>query len=205
MSQRKDHWEQAWKRGQAGDKSWFQEYPRLSVTMIRDCGQGPDSPIIDVGGGASSLVDVLLEEGYSDLAVLDISRASLDQARERLGAKADQVEWICTDITRFQPRRQWSLWHDRAVFHFLTRASHRESYKHALDLGLAPGGYLVISTFAEDGPRKCSGLDVVRYGEDSIRAEFGEAFELIGHQREAHPTPMGTIQQFGYYRFRKKA
>lgn len=203
MTDRKDHWEKAWQSGEPSGKSWFQDHSTLSLELIMGAGIPYDAPLIDIGGGASGLVDSLLDAGFTDLTVMDISASALQHCRARLGARAGKVQWLEADITRFDPPRRWALWHDRAVFHFLTEAPDREAYKRALNKGIGEQGSLVIATFAEDGPEKCSGLNVVRYSPKAIEAEFAPQFELREYRREQHQTPMGTLQQFGYYRFRK--
>jgi SAM-dependent methyltransferase len=205
MTKAQDHWESAWNRGSAESKSWFQGESRLSLELIANSQMDKSAGLIDVGSGASRLVDQLLQQGYSDLTVLDISHAALEISRGRLGERAEQVHWIEQDVTRFRPGRQWALWHDRAVFHFMIEAKQREAYKRALREGLAPGGTLVLSAFAPDGPPRCSGLDIVRYGTQALCDELGPDFSLLESRREAHRTPMGTMQQFGYYRFLRTA
>lgn len=203
MTQAKDHWERAWARGSADAKSWFQREPELSLELIADSNIDKSAGVIDVGGGASPLVLHLLQRGYQDLTVLDISSNALEIIRQQLGDRAKEVEWIEQDVTLFRPQRHWALWHDRAVFHFLRHAEQRRAYKQALRDGLEPGGTLVLSTFAEDGPTRCSGLEIVRYSARSISDELGPDFLLQDARREAHRTPMGTVQQFGYYRFQR--
>lgn len=165
---------------------------------------GKDAGVIDVGGGASVLVDFLLDAGFSKLAVLDISAAALEHARRRLGKRADSVEWLEADVTTFQPARQFGLWHDRAVFHFLTDEVDRQKYVQALKRTLTLGGQVVIATFALDGPPKCSGLEVARYDAASICAELGAEFRLVEQASETHTTPWETEQKFGYFRFARK-
>ncbi|MEE8191555.1 MAG: class I SAM-dependent methyltransferase, partial [Gemmatimonadales bacterium] len=153
--------------------------------------------------GTSTLVDELLEQGFANLAVLDVAGPALELARARLDDRADQVQWIEVDVTEFEPARQWGLWHDRAVFHFLTDASHRKAYRRALEAAVAPGGSAVISAFSLEGPERCSGLDVVRYSPESLADELGAAFELVESRDEVHVTPAGAEQAFVYCLFHR--
>jgi SAM-dependent methyltransferase len=157
-----------------------------------------------VGGGASTLVDDLLAEGYTDLTVLDLSSAALAVAKQRLMKHGDCVHWLEGDITRVElPIHRFDIWHDRAVFHFLTDPADRHAYVERVMHSVRPCGHLIVATFAEDGPEKCSGLPVMRYQPETLHAEFGDAFQLVGHEKEAHHTPSGTVQQFVYCHFRK--
>jgi SAM-dependent methyltransferase len=201
----KAHWEGVYSEKRPEQTSWHQEEPALSLALIERSAIGRDAALIDIGGGASRLVDHLLARGYSDLTVLDISAAALRQARERLGGRAAEVTWEVADITRFEPSRPFALWHDRAVFHFLTRSEDRLAYVDRLKRGVEPGGQVIIAAFAPDGPKRCSGLDIVRYGSAKLGVELGEDFNLEEEQREIHRTPAGSEQRFGFYRFRKVA
>lgn len=197
--QPKEHWEQVYVTKSTDTVSWFQEHAARSLEIIRATGVGRDAGIIDVGGGASTLADDLLAEGYSDLTVLDLSHAALDAARKRLGDKASQVRWIEADITSVElPPRRYDIWHDRAVFHFLTEPAQREAYVHTVFRSVKPGGHVIVATFAEDGPEQCSGLPVMRYRPDELHDQFGAAFALVKHSKEAHHTPAGKVQQFVY-------
>ena len=200
---RKQHWETVYASKSPLEVSWYQTEPRLSLQMIAATGAAKDAPIIDVGGGASVLVDRLLDAGYTSLSVLDISGQALVHARSRLGARAAQVEWIEADITAFVPPRSFQVWHDRAVFHFLTAAEDRRKYVEVLRRGLAIGGQLVIAAFAIGGPVKCSGLDIVQYDAAKMTAELGAGFRLLEEQGELHATPSGKEQLFGYFRFQR--
>lgn len=198
---RKEHWNQVYQTKSPDDVSWYQRRPELSLSLIAASGTHKDSGIIDVGGGASTLVDCLLDGDYSRLAVLDLSASALAHARARLGQRAAKVEWFESDAIAFQPPHRFGLWHDRAVFHFLTAPDERHGYVATLRRTLQPGGHVIIATFALDGPPKCSGLDVVRYGEQSIAAELGPQFALREVCRETHVTPSGSEQRFIYFRF----
>lgn len=202
MGDRKNHWEQVYQSKESTEVSWYQEYPDQSMRMIEKTVASKDDAIIDVGGGASLLVDTLLQKGYTQLAVLDISESALHCAQQRLCERAGQVEWFAADVTAFAPPHRFALWHDRAVFHFLTAAEDREKYLAVLHSALEPGAHLVIATFAEDGPERCSGLPVERYGSDKIAQTFGEEFELLEQQAETHTTPSGMEQKFNYFLLR---
>jgi SAM-dependent methyltransferase len=197
--QSKDHWEKVYTSKATNAVSWFQPHADTSVGLIKATGAALDASIIDVGGGASTLVDDLLALGYTNLTVLDLSAAALAAAHQRLGGKASGVRWIEADITRANlPDREFDIWHDRAVFHFLTSPEERAAYVQAVFRAVKPGGHVIVATFAEDGPNQCSGLPVMRYRPDELHAEFGEAFTLLKHEKEAHHTPSGTVQQFVY-------
>ena len=200
----KEHWEQVYQTKAVDDVSWYQVRPAVSLKLIEDSGVGKDEAIIDVGGGASVLVDFLLEAGFHRLAVLDISETALERARQRLGAAAAQVEWIQADVTHFDPARRFNLWHDRAVFHFLTNKDDRQHYLETSKRTVFPHGHVIIASFAIDGPTKCSGLEVVRYDAASICAELGEDFQLVEQVDETHTTPWETKQKFSYFRFARK-
>lgn len=195
----KDHWEQVYTTRPADTVSWFQAHAERSLRLIRDTGVRKDASIIDVGGGASTLVDDLLADGYTHLSVLDLSGAALAAARRRLGALAANVQWIEADITNATlPAHAYDVWHDRAVFHFLVTPADRAAYLRAVLRAVRPGGHVIVATFAEDGPAKCSGLPVQRYRAAELHAEFGDAFSLVHHEKEAHHTPSGAIQRFVY-------
>ncbi len=200
----KQHWERVYETKMPDSVSWFQEYADQSLRLIHHTGLGMDASIVDVGGGASVLVDGLVAEGYSDVTVLDLSSHALAIARHRLGGHADTVHWMEGDVTQAEfPPHRFDIWHDRAVFHFLTDPADRHAYVERVMKAVRPGGHVIIATFAEDGPDKCSGLPVMRYKPESLHAEFGDAFLLIGHENEAHHTPSGTVQQFVYCYCRK--
>lgn len=202
---RREHWNRVYRDKPADRVSWYQQQPAASLELIAASGVGRDAGIIDVGGGASVLVDALLDQGYTGLAVLDVAHSALEAVRARLGDRAALVEWFEADVTRFEPTRRYALWHDRAVFHFLTDAGERAAYVRTLGKALQPGGTVIIATFAPDGPPKCSGLDVVRYDERSLAAELGTSFQLRDSRREAHVTPGGMTQPFCYFRFERVA
>lgn len=194
--ERKHHWDGVYETRQYDDVSWYQALPERSLALIEATGIERDQPIIDVGGGASTLVDHLVDRGYSDVTVVDIAANGLAQARARLGARAGQVEWIVADVVGFRPERTYSLWHDRAVLHFLTDAGDRQRYVDVLMSALRPGGHLMLATFGPDGPLKCSGLAVRRYSVEMMAALLGPEFELRHHDVELHETPSGGTQPF---------
>jgi 2-polyprenyl-3-methyl-5-hydroxy-6-metoxy-1,4-benzoquinol methylase len=197
--QSKEHWERVYTTKAATDVSWFQEHAQRSVHLIEQTGAAKNASIIDVGGGASTLVDDLLGQGYSNITVLDLSETALAAARVRLGEHARGVAWLAGDITQIElPRHAYDVWHDRAVFHFLTTRQEREAYVQAVLCAVKPGGYVIVATFAEDGPEKCSGLPVMRYSADGLHAQFGAPFTLLQREREEHHTPFGTVQKFIY-------
>ncbi|MDD5250888.1 MAG: class I SAM-dependent methyltransferase [Rhodocyclaceae bacterium] len=202
----KEHWERVYATKPVDAVSWFQEHAEQSVRLIQDAGVALDASIIDVGGGASTLVDDLLQRGYSSLTVLDLSAAALAAAQRRLGARAGEVRWIEADVTRAAlPFQAYDVWHDRAVFHFLTSPADRHAYVEAVLRAVKPGGHVIVATFAEDGPTQCSGLPVMRYGANELHAEFGAPFTLLRHEREEHRTPSGAVQKFIYCYCRKSA
>lgn len=201
----KEHWEAAYQSSDPTDVSWYQVRPRNPLELIAATQAQRDGGILDVGGGASTLVDYLLEDGYSNLAVLDVSASALAHARERLGQRAADVQWIEADVTTFRAPTRFAVWHDRAVFHFLTAAEDRRQYMTALRSALIPHGHVIIATFADDGPEKCSGLAVARYDETKLAAELGADFELCETRRETHLTPWKTEQRFIYCRFRLRS
>jgi trans-aconitate methyltransferase len=197
---RRAHWEQVYRDKAPDAVSWYQARPVLSLELIAASGIGKDEAIIDVGGGASVLADCLLDAGYSSLAVLDLSTAALAASRARLGPRASQVEWHEADVTEFLPPRRYALWHDRALFHFLTDAGDRRRYMATLEKSLAPGGAVIIAGFAPDGPPKCSGLEVRRFDERMLADELGAGFELRETRHEIHRTPWQSEQRFIYCR-----
>ncbi|MBU6199891.1 MAG: methyltransferase domain-containing protein, partial [Xanthomonadaceae bacterium] len=182
--------------------SWYQAQPRISLDLIAATKLPLDAPLIDVGGGASLLVDRLLTQGRNPLSVLDISATALASARARLGADAAKVRWIEADVREFAPAQRYDLWHDRAVFHFLTDPADRAAYMAALRRSLNPRGHVVMATFALDGPARCSGLDVAHYDAASLHAEFGADFEMRESRREIHLTPTGAEQRFTWVHLR---
>lgn len=201
MSERKEHWENVYREKPPHTVSWYQSDPVLSLSLIDRAALPPDAPIIDVGGGASMLVDNLCARGYSNVSVLDISAAALAHSRNRLAQKGHQAHWFEEDVTRFSASCRFALWHDRAVFHFLTDQGERDRYVDVLKRSLQPGAQLVMLTFAVGGPTRCSGLDIVQYDADRLGAELGADFGLLEWGREPHLTPSGSTQDFAWFRF----
>jgi len=202
---RKDHWEKVYKENSALKVSWYQSVPTKSLAIINRLGLEKDENLIDVGGGASTLVDHLVADYFKNITVLDLSSRALDLAKKRLGEKSTNVIWEARDVTDFSPDKIYSLWHDRAVFHFLTDKSDREKYKKALESSIRVGGYVIIATFSVYGPIKCSGLDIVQYDAKKITKELGSHYNIIEEMSESHITPSGNEQLFGYYVFKKIA
>lgn len=198
------HWENVYRQKRADEVSWFQREPTLSLALIRKAAPDLGARIIDVGGGASSLVDALINCGYEHVTVLDVADAALAQARARLGPAAAQVSWRVADVlTADLPAQAFDVWHDRAVFHFLTEPSTRAAYLAQVQHALQPNGHLVIATFAEDGPTACSGLPVARYSVQDLAQTVGSGFALADSAREQHVTPSGGRQSFVYGLFRR--
>ena len=202
---RQAHWEGVYTKKGENEVSWFQESPAPSLQLIAQVGATPASAIIDIGGGASRLVDNLIEQGFEDVTVLDLSEAALEAAKARLGGRATQVHWIVADATVWEPLKAYDIWHDRAAFHFLIEDSDRAASVARLERALKVGGYAIIATFALDGPERCSGLPVVRYDPVSLGQTLGGAFQLVDTRRHAHATPWGSEQSFQFSVFRRRS
>ena len=202
---RKAHWEEVYSVKQSTEVSWYQQHPEKSLELIKTTVADTSSRIIDIGGGASTLVDFLLNDGYQNLCVLDIAHSAIEQAKTRLAEKANEVNWLEQDITEFSAEQPYDLWHDRAVFHFLTHSDDRTSYIQTLSKVLKPGSHAIIATFGLDGPEKCSGLEVVRYSPETLSATLGNTFKLEQTSKEEHATPSGATQSFVYCTFLKVA
>jgi SAM-dependent methyltransferase len=207
MSGGREHWNGVYDARSEDELTWFEATPALSLELLR-AHLHPGEPFIDIGAGASRLVDVLLEEGYGPLTVLDLSGAALAVSRQRLGSQGEDIAWIEADITKWEPDRTYAVWHDRAVFHFMTGAEERAGYARALSAALRPGGIAIIATFADDGPEKCSGLPVVRYAPEALGQELERLlpgrFETLDARRHMHITPKGNRQSFQYSVFRRR-
>ncbi|MBR1170682.1 class I SAM-dependent methyltransferase [Bradyrhizobium liaoningense] len=203
MSDRSTHWDHVYATKGEAEVSWYQDSPAISLAMIRAAGSDRDTAIIDIGGGASRLVDALLQDGYRDVAVLDLSANALEAAKKRIGQAASTVDWIVADATTWRPARTYDVWHDRAAFHFLTDPRDRAAYVERLRSTVKPGGHVIIATFAPDGPEKCSGLPVQRHDSASLAAELGPDFELVETRSETHHTPWGSSQAFQFSRFKR--
>jgi ubiquinone/menaquinone biosynthesis C-methylase UbiE len=193
------HWDRIYETRPAEQVSWYRPHLETSLALIERAIPGPDASIIDVGGGESTLVDDLIARGFRNVSVLDISEAAIAATRKRLGKRADRVHWISGDVTQLElPAELYDVWHDRAVFHFLTQIEQRTAYVEQVVRAVKRGGHIIISTFGPDGPAKCSGLDVVRYDADALHGEFGAQFHLVESRKELHQTPFGSTQQFLY-------
>ena len=203
---KRDHWDQVYTTKATNRLGWYKPHLQTSFTWIEMLGLTLDAPVIDVGGGASTLVDDLLDAGYESLTVLDLSEKALTAVRERLGKKSDLVTWITADITVPElPPQKYELWHDRAVLHFLTEPDDRRSYRTNLARALKPEGHVIIGTFAPEAPPTCSGLPVQRYSLQQLVDEFGPDFKLVDHHKEIHVTPGGVEQMYLFCHFRRIA
>lgn len=201
----KTHWEQIYETKAPTQVSWYQEHAKFSLQYIRKTGIQKSDSIIDVGGGTSTLVNDLIEDGFQNITVLDVSGTALQIAHQRLGAHAAQINWIEADITQVDlPPNTYDVWHDRAVFHFLTQAYDRQHYVETVRNSVPKGGHVIVATFAPDGPERCSGIDVRGYSPESLHSEFGEDFEVVDSTHETHHTPFGTEQKFIYCYCRKQ-
>ena len=201
----KTHWQRIYETKAPTQVSWYQEHARYSLQFIQNTGAQKTDHIIDIGAGASTLVDDLLVAGFQQISVLDVSETALQLARQRLGPRAANVTWIEADITQVNlPRQTYDVWHDRAVFHFLTQATDRQRYVAAVQQSVRKGGHVIIATFAPDGPEHCSGLEVMRYSPENLHGEFGSGFELVDSTYETHHTPFGKEQKFIYCYCRKE-
>jgi len=197
------HWDDAYALGET-THSWFQQQPRMSLRMLDAAGATAADSVIEVGGGASPLAGALLDRGYRDITVLDVSAAGLAYARQRLGARAERVQWLVADIRAWEPGRRYRIWHDRAVLHFLTAAQDRRQYLRALGRATEPDAVAVFGCFSPDGPPRCSGLPVARYSPLELAGELGSAWTLISQDREDHITPAGVTQPFTWAALRKQ-
>jgi 2-polyprenyl-3-methyl-5-hydroxy-6-metoxy-1,4-benzoquinol methylase len=193
------HWEKIYTTKAPDQVSWYRPHLEKSLALLKRSATHRSASIIDVGGGESTLVDDLLAEGFQNVTILDVSRAAIEATRNRLGQSAKRVSWLVADITQVQlAQKAYDVWHDRAVFHFLTAQEQRAAYVRQVARAVKPGGHVIVSTFGPEGPIKCSGLDVVRYDADSLHNEFGTRFRLVDSLKELHETPFGTTQQFLY-------
>lgn len=199
---RQKHWEHIYETKEQEEVSWYQPQPETSLQFIQSFNLPKDAPIIDVGGGDSFLVDSLLELGYTDLTVLDISSKALKRAQQRLGTQASKVEWIVSDVTQLQAEKEYFLWHDRAVFHFLTTPEDQQRYVSNAASSMAAEGSLLIGTFSDQGPTRCSGIDIQQYSEKSLAACFSQAFQMTFSERLLHQTPFDTTQEFLFAGFK---
>ena len=200
---RQAHWENVYTTKDEKAVSWFQERPDISLDLIRATGVDASASIIDIGGGASRLVDALIDEGFKAVTILDLSEMALATSKLRLGARGAQVQWVVADVTTWEPSQTYDVWHDRAALHFLTDPKDRAAYVARLIRAVRPGGHVIIGTFAPDGPERCSGLPVVRYDAATLGELLGRSFELVESRRHDHQTPTGATQRFQFSRFRR--
>ncbi len=200
---RQAHWQTVYETKAETEVSWFQPHPAISLALIGETGLANDAAVLDVGGGASLLVDRLIDAGWRNVAVLDIAPAALEHVRRRLGARADKVALVSGDVTRWTPPRPFDLWHDRAVFHFLTDPDDRAAYARTMAAAVRGGGHAIVGTFAADGPERCSGLPVRRYDAAGLAGEFAAHFRPESARSEDHVTPGGKIQRFQFCRLRR--
>ena len=204
MEYTKEHWENVFTTKQETEVSWFQPYPKTSIEFVKLFNLPFDANIIDIGGGDSHFVDALLEEGYQNIWVLDISENALSRAKKRLGEKANKVNWVVSDIIDFIPNITFDFWHDRAAFHFLTTEENINKYVGIAEKGIKTNGILVLETFSETGPTKCSGLEIKQYSETSMSSRFELSFDRVKCITEEHQTPFNTTQNFLFCSFKKK-
>lgn len=198
---RQAYWQNVYQTKSEDKVSWFEESPAISLELIMAAGTGKDAAIIDVGGGASRLVDALVGLGYRNVSVLDLSEAALNIAKVRMGDHAQEVDWIVADVTSWEPTAKFDVWHDRAAFHFLTEEHDRAAYVDLLKQVLRPGGTVIIGSFSLEGPEKCSGLLVQRYDPISLGEVLGPTFRLVEARDQQHHTPGGLVQEFQFSRF----
>jgi len=204
MERRKDHWENVYETKSDQEVSWYQEIPVTSLNVINSLSLDKEDSIIDIGGGNSNLVSELSNKGFTNLSVLDISAKSLERTKSKLGQKSTEIQWIVSDILEFQPPQQYSLWHDRATFHFLIQENDVLQYVNIVSKAIKKGGFLIVATFSTSGPKKCSGLEITQYSKEKLQSLFHESFELIQSFEEVHKTPFETEQNFVYTIFKRK-
>jgi cyclopropane fatty-acyl-phospholipid synthase-like methyltransferase len=198
---RKNHWETIYESKRPDEVSWTQEIPKTSLDFIHSFGLDKSAKIIDIGGGDGKLVDYLLDEGFENITVLDISAKALEKAKKRLGNKAVKVNWIVSDITEFKPQTTYDVWHDRATFHFLTKTEQVDKYISTAQI--AATGFLIIGTFSENGPTKCSGLEIKQYNDETLTSIFKDGFDKIACRKVNHTTPSGSMQNFLFCSFKR--
>jgi ubiquinone/menaquinone biosynthesis C-methylase UbiE len=200
---KKKHWETIYQNKNVNEVSWYQPTPTTSLDFVEQCNLSKSAKIIDIGGGDSFFVDHLLDLGYTNITVLDISNQAIEKAKQRLGDKAEKVDWIVADASNFQPSNSYDFWHDRAAFHFLTKDSEIENYLNTVKAHVEPGGYLIMGTFSKEGPFKCSGIEIKQYSEQSMTDRFVGDFEKIKCVNVEHKTPFDTLQNFLFCSFRR--
>jgi SAM-dependent methyltransferase len=203
-SDRQSHWQQVYLRKGEQQVSWSQPDPQPSLGLIEKFANGSGASIVDIGGGASRLVDSLVRGGFGGITVLDLSEAALQAAKQRIGAAGATIRWVAADVTAWRPPHPFDIWHDRAAFHFLVEEKDRRAYVDRLSIGVKAGGHAIIATFAPDGPEKCSGLPVQRYDPENLSKTIGPEFELVEHQAHRHVTPWGAAQSFQFSVLRRR-
>lgn len=203
MENRKEHWNKVYDSKMPTEVSWYEPMPETSLNYIAECKLEEDAAIIDIGGGDSFLAEFLLARGFKDVTVVDISEKAIERAKQRLGERAEEITWIVADASEFKPDKQYDLWHDRAAFHFLTEDEQVERYLQTVKRSVKPGGFLVMGTFSENGPKKCSGIEIRQYSIDQMQALFSNGFTTLGCKNIDHETPSGGTQNFTFCSFRK--
>ncbi|WP_423818674.1 class I SAM-dependent methyltransferase [Salinimicrobium sp. TIG7-5_MAKvit] len=204
MNESQQHWDKVYSEKAPTEVSWYEPMPQISLELIRSCGISKDAAIIDIGGGDSFLAEFLVSLGYTDVTVVDISSKAIERAKERMCEKADEVKWIIADASKFEPERDYDLWHDRAAFHFLTGDDQKKDYLERVQKTVKPGGYVIMGTFSDKGPEKCSGLSVQRYSVNDICQFFEKEFNMLNGKNVDHQTPSGVTQNFTFCSFQKK-
>lgn len=205
MIGKKQHWDKIYSEKPPTEVSWYEPMPQESLELIKSCGISNEAAIIDIGGGDSFLAEFLISLGYKDVTVVDISSKVIERAKERMCEKADEVTWITADASNFRPKRKYDLWHDRAAFHFLTTQEQRNNYLETVYKAVKPGGYMIMGTFSDKGPEKCSGLEVQRYSVGEMCKLFEEEFNMLSGKNIDHYTPSGATQNFTFCSFQKKS
>lgn len=200
---RAEHWQEVYSSRAPNEVSWFQAEPAMSLQLLAEIGAEPSDAVVDIGGGASRLVDRLLSRGFEDLTVLDVAGRALAEVRRRLGARATGVTFVEGDVLTWTPGRRYDVWHDRAVFHFLVEPGERDRYVRLAARTVRDGGHVVVAAFADDGPPQCSGLPVARYSAEALAGEFSHGFTVVAHEREEHVTPQGVLQPFTWVVLRR--
>lgn len=199
------HWNEVYEQKQITEVSWYEPMPVTGLSFIDDCNLGKDAAIIDIGGGDSFLAEFLIAKGYTDITVLDISEKALERAKQRLGERAEEITWIVANAAEFTPEKEYDLWHDRAAFHFLTEEVEVQNYMKNVEKAIRPGGYVIMATFSENGPEKCSGIKVQRYSIDNLQRLFAENSNTLNCKNIEHQTPLGATQNFTFCSFKRKA
>lgn len=204
MNENQQHWDKVYSEKAPTEVSWYEPMPEVSLELIRSCNIPKDAAIIDVGGGDSFLAEFLVSLGYEDVTVVDISSKAIERAKERMCEKADEINWIIADASNFNPERQYDLWHDRAAFHFLLGEEQKKNYLGILKKAVKPGGYVIMGTFSDKGPDKCSGLEVQKYSVMDMCKLFEDDFDMLSGKNLDHQTPSGSKQNFTFCSFQKK-